>query len=176
MQIGRRTGANATTTTITGLDPAVATYTVEVRSLAGTKLSEPFVVTAGQAGGGAPGGDTTPPAVTISAGAPVTFAGLAAGESVYYTLDGSPAFFADMPTSNALLFKDPIAITAAGTVVNWAAFDAAGNVTDGTATFGPVTNQTPGAPTGVTANPGAEFATVNWTAPAQTGARRSPST
>ena len=54
--------------------------------------------------------------------------------------------------------------------MNWAAFDAVGNRQDGTATFGPATNQAPGAPTGVTATPGAEFATVNWTAPAQTGA------
>jgi hypothetical protein len=172
VQIGRRTGATATTTTITGLDVNVATYTVEVRSLAGTKLSEPFVVTAGQAGGGGgtPGGDTTAPAVTPSAGAPVTFTGLGTGESLYYTLDGSPAFVADMPASNALLYKDPIAITTAGTVVNWAAFDAAGNRSDGTKTYGPATNQAPGAPTGVTAAPGAEFATVNWTPPAQVGA------
>ena len=170
VQIGRRTGATATTTTIGGLDTAVATYTVEVRSLAGTKLSEPFVVTAGQANGGTPSGDGTPPNVTISNAAPVTFTGLGAGESVYYTLDGSPAFVSDMPAGNALLYKDPIAITAAGTVVNWAAFDADGNRKDGTATFGPATNQVPGAPTGVTAAPGAEFATVNWVAPTATGA------
>jgi hypothetical protein len=171
VQIGRRTGANATSTTITGLDANVATYTVEVRSLAGAKLSEPFVVTPGQSNGtGTGGGDGTPPNVTISAAAPVTFTGLGAGESVYYTLDGSPAFVADMPADNALLYKDPIAITTAGTVVNWAAFDADGNRQDGTATFGPAANQAPGAPTGVAATAGAEKVTVTWTAPTATGA------
>jgi hypothetical protein len=88
---------------------------------------------------------------------------------VYYTLDGSPAATADMPTNNALLFKDPIAITAANTVVNFAAFDAAGNKQEGSATFGPATNQAPGAPTGVTAAANPEAITVNWTAPTQTG-------
>jgi hypothetical protein len=100
----------------------------------------------------------------------VTFTNVAAGDQVYYTLDGSPAATADMPTNNALLFKDPIAITAPNTVVNFAAFDAAGNKQEGSATFGPATNQAPGAPTGVTAAPGAEFATVNWVAPTATGA------
>ena len=176
VQIGRRTAANGTQTTITGLDPAVATYAVEVRSITGAapnqELSKAFTVAApGNAGGsGQNGGDGTPPAVAISATAPVTFTNIQPGDQVYYTLDGSPASVADMPSETALLYKDPVAITAANTTFNWAAFDAEGNKQDGTATFGPATNQAPGVPTGVTATAGAEFATVNWAAPTATGA------
>jgi hypothetical protein len=63
VQLGRRTPADTTKTTITNLDRAEA-YTVEVRSLAGPRMSEAFVVTPAPR---APG-DTTPP--TLSADPP----------------------------------------------------------------------------------------------------------
>jgi hypothetical protein len=60
VQFGKRTDQNATQTTLSGLDPA-ETYTVEVRSLTGPKMSEPFTLATGT-----PPADTTVPTLTLS--------------------------------------------------------------------------------------------------------------
>jgi hypothetical protein len=176
VQLGRRTSADARKTTITGLDPAEA-YTVEVRSLAGPRMSEAFTVDAAAAP--APGaGDTTVP--TLSADpAPdanggtvetktVTLAGTDPDDAkvdIYYTTDGSPAITGDLPSDGAKLYTGPIAITAP-TEIRAVAFDAAGNHTELSGSYAPPTaaDPPPAAPTGLTATAGQESVTLRWTA------------
>ena len=135
--LGTRTEAGATRTTIAGLDPA-ATYTVEVRALAGTKLGDPFpIARGGTPTQGGPTGDTTVPVVTPNpaggtspetAIATATVA-LTASEAadIYYTTDGTPALDdGDLPSETAKLYTGPVPV-AAPIQVRWAAFDAAGN-------------------------------------------------
>jgi hypothetical protein len=175
VQLGRRTPADAAKTTITGLDPA-ETYTVEVRSLAGPRMSEAFVV--------APAprvpGDTTRP--TLSATPPpngtaavtATEVTLTSNGQVFYTTDGSPAILGDMPSDKAKLYKDPIAITN-HTVIKVAAFDQVGNHTELDGVYDPPAGPTtpPDAPTGLTGTAGQQQVALKWTAsdPSITGYR-----
>jgi hypothetical protein len=176
VQIGRRTGPNATSTTITGL-AAGESYDVEVRSLAGPRMSEAFTVEA--AGAPAPGtGDTTVPTLNADP-APdanggtvetktVTLAGTdpeAAKVDIYYTTDGSPAITGDLPSDGAKLYTGPIAITQP-TQLRAVVFDAAGNHTELSGDYAPPTaaDPPPAAPTGLTATAGQESVTLRWTA------------
>jgi hypothetical protein len=166
VQLGRRTPADATKATITNLDPT-ETYTVEVRSLAGPRMSEAFTVAPAAR---APG-DTTPP--TLSTNPPSNGATAAVASSVtltsngqaFYTTDGSPAILGDMPSDTAKLYTGPIAITE-HTVLKVAAFDQVGNHTELIGVFdppaGPAT--TPDAPTGLTGTAGQQSVALKWTA------------
>ena len=168
----KRLPAAATSTTITGLSPT-ETYAVEVRSLAGAKMSDPFTATAA-------GGTGTPPAnpgpanatfgaPTAGTTAPVTLTNAAdgAGADIYYTTDGSAPRFVDVPSATATRYTAPIAITAANTTLKFAAFKPDGSFSD-TGTAGPFQPSGPAAgpaaPTGVSATAGPELATVAWTA------------
>jgi len=172
--IGARVGATSKGATLTGLK-AGETYTVEVRSQTGGKMSEPFVVQTPAPT--APSGDTVAPAVNATPApnadpsiavvtSSVTLA--ASGETgveIYYTTDGSPAVHGDLPTDNALRYTGPIPITAL-TELHWVGLDAAGNtdVTDTFGTYSPAasTVQPPAALAAPTATAGQAAATVKW--------------
>jgi Fibronectin type III domain/Chitobiase/beta-hexosaminidase C-terminal domain len=134
VQLGTRTGANATGTTINGLK-ADENYTVEVRSLTGTKMSEAFsAASAGTPGGGA-GDQTAPPAVTSQPAGGTTEAPTEAdqvtvssesGAQVFFTTGDTPVLSADLPSDAAKLVNGPITITET-TRLNFVAFDDAGN-------------------------------------------------
>ncbi|HWT22900.1 MAG TPA: fibronectin type III domain-containing protein, partial [Solirubrobacteraceae bacterium] len=111
-QVGVRTGAPSTRTTIDGLDPAES-YTVEVRSLAGARMSEAFAVTVPGQTPDAPTGDLTAPVVTATPepvdgiAAKTKTVTLVANEDVdiYYTTDGSGVLAnGDLPSDTAQLY------------------------------------------------------------------------
>jgi Fibronectin type III domain/Chitobiase/beta-hexosaminidase C-terminal domain len=126
---------NATTTRVTlPVKAAVADYEVEVRSLAGTKMSEAFP----PANTGSGTADTVAPKVTASP-APVDGTAVRASlvtltsddqaADIFYTTDGSPARApGDVPSATAKLYTGPITIGRATptTELNWVAFDRAG--------------------------------------------------
>jgi hypothetical protein len=163
-----RVPATATAATISNL-VATENYSVEVRSITGTLLSDAF--TAPAAGGGGTGtGGGTPNATfgkpTAGTTVPVTLTNAAdgAGAEIYYTTDGSDPRVADLPSDKATRYTAPIAITAPNTTLNFVAFKADGSFSD-TGTAGPFQ---PGAstglpaPTGVSVAGGVELATVKW--------------
>ena len=172
---GARAGASATKAAVT-VDAAVAEYTVEVRSLTGTKMGEPFALatTAPTTGGG----DTTAPKLTITPaptfgadGKPTAVAATSvtlaseSGADIYFTTDGSQVVTGDLPSNTAKLYTAPIPITVANTEVNAVAFDRAGNVDNLVGLYSPSTTVTPlAAPsiTGAVAGPGS--VKVDWTA------------
>ncbi|MEA2324547.1 MAG: hypothetical protein QOD81_4397 [Solirubrobacteraceae bacterium] len=170
VQVGRRTSASATRTTIAGLS-ASASYTVEVRSLAGAKMSEPFTV---QAAAQAPMGDIDPPALTatpaMGAGTAiieakdVTLASEATAE-IYYTTDGSAVVSAGLPTSSAKLYTGPVVI-ASQVLLKVAVFDAAGNITLASGTYKPApdTSPAPNALAAPTGTAGQQAVSLKWTA------------
>ena len=166
--MGRRTGANATKVTIGDLD-AGETYSVEVRSIAGARMSEAFTVEAPQA----PSGDITAPLVNASP-APAADGALTearfvtltseANADMYYTTDGSPVIAAGLPSDTAKLYTAPIAITAQ-TELRFAAFDRAGNFSQGSGTFVPPAQAAPAvAPTLGASTAGQESVTLKWNA------------
>jgi hypothetical protein len=146
--IGARMPAAATSTTITGLNPAVD-YTFEVRSMAGQKLSLPF-----DSSGVA---DTTLPTLALSPDpgdgtTPVETDTVTANSNgqVFFTTDGSSPVLGDVPSDTATLYTGPIPITGL-TDLSVAAFDAAGNVATASGTFKPAPAVLPSAPTGLAA-------------------------
>jgi hypothetical protein len=179
--IGKKVAATALRADFTGLTAATE-YLVEVRAATGTgadtALSKPYAAASGAPDQNPDTGDVTKPTVTLAADAATGAITVNADEAVdvYYTLDGSAAFDIDMPAVNAthLATGQTIPVTAAGTVVNVAAFDAAGNIGTAEGTFEPGTSgpapTLPGAPGNVTATPGQGSLVVTWEAPAQTGA------
>jgi hypothetical protein len=179
VQVGKRTLADATSTTITGLAPG-ENYIVEVRSLAasstGSLMSETFPVSAPAAPTPPPaGGGTTPNATFPAPGATAGPAGVTltgpGGTEIYYTTDGSDPRVADLPSNTALLYRTPIAITKADTTLRAVAFDADGNFSDPfREVFQPAPVVAPAAPTAVTAAPGDLSTRVTWTVPAGTTA------
>lgn len=160
-QTGYLMPASATTATITGLS-TITDYKVEVRSISGTQLSAPLSTPILPMNTGnlnptiaAPGAQQTP--------AGVTFVNIPTGAEVYYTLDLSDPRLADMPAANALLYRNPIAITAANTTVTWFAMTADGTFSNTLATqFSPLAAPAPAAPTGVTVVGGDASAAVSW--------------
>ena len=146
--IGARVGAAATSTTITGLDPA-SNYTFEVRSMAGQKLSTPFDST-GVA-------DTTLPTLALS---PDPGDGTAVVETssvtvnsngqVFFTKDGSSPVLGDGPSDTATLYTGPIPITGL-TDLRVAAFDPAGNFLTANGSYRPAPVALPSSPTGLAA-------------------------
>jgi hypothetical protein len=167
-QTGVRTGVDANRTTLT-VDAAEANYTVEVRSRAGAKMSEPFA----KAATTPTRTDTTAPTVTATPApsAPDPSVPRSAtevtltsdtGSEIYYTTDGSAAITADLPSDSAKLYGGPIAITADPTEIHWAAFDRAGNSTTGFGVYTPAKVQAPAAPTGLTGTEGQGEVTLKW--------------
>lgn len=172
--LGRNTAADVTTATVSGLDPAKA-YTVQVRAAQGDTLSKAF--TAGESTG-TPAeptdpGDTIQPVLGVPVFDPATNElTLSATDNsgaveIYYTLDGSNANDTDLPSLGATLYTGPITLTEAVTV-NFAAFDAAGNVTTGSFLQEQVTPPAEpdplAAPGNVTATPTPGGARLTWDA------------
>jgi hypothetical protein len=169
VQIGRRTSASATRATITDLS-ASESYEVEVRSLAGAKMSEAFTV---QVPASDPLGDTTPPELSATPAAGADGAVVEAksvtlstedGADVYYTTDGSPVISGGLPTDAAKLYAGPIPISQE-TVIKAVAFDRAGNTTPlFTATYTPPTaaDPVPGAPLDLKGIVGQESVSLTW--------------
>jgi hypothetical protein len=171
VQVGRRTSASATRTTISGLSPA-ASYTVEVRSLAGDKMSQPFSVQAAAQG---PMGDTMQPELTVTPAMGANGAVVLAktvelssepGAEIYYTTDGSNVLAnGDLPSEGAKLYTGPIVIP--GPVeLKVAVFDAAGNITEKSGKFdaAPDTSPAPNALAAPTGTPGQQSVSLTWTA------------
>ena len=176
--VGVRLGASATTTTVP-VDPAVADYAVEVRSLTGVRLGDPFAPST-TTPPPAPG-DTTVPQLTLAPapaadGSPVEATQVRltseTGADLYYTTDGSSVVVGDLPSDTAKLYDPtkPIAVSgtaAAPTEVHAVAFDRAGNFTvDNGAYKLPVTQQpgTLAAPTGLAGTPGGSSLALTWNA------------
>ena len=181
-QVGVRTGAPATQTTIAGLDPAQA-YDVEVRSEAGARMSEAFAVQVPGTTSGAPTGDLRPPVVTASPAASTTAiertktVTLAADEAadIYYTTDGSAVLAnGDLPSNTAKLYTDPIAVTG-DMFVKFVAFDRAGNFSQGVGHYAPplAADPVPNAPLTGNSTGGEGTLTLRWSAtdPTITGFR-----
>jgi hypothetical protein len=171
---GARTGAAATKATLT-VDPAVASYTYEVRSLAGARMGEPFTVAATPPTTPA-GADQVAPKLTITpapnadptvevTASTVTLAS-ETGSDIYYTTDGSPASSGDLPSDTAKLYTGPIPITKALTEVRAVAFDRAGNIDTVVGLYSPSTAPLPAlpAPATLTAVAGEGSAKLDWAA------------
>jgi hypothetical protein len=175
---GARTDAAATKATVT-VDANVADYTVEVRSLTGAKMGEPFTVATTTPTTGGAGGDTTAPKLTVTpaptfgpdgkptaVGAATVTLASESGSDIYYTTDGSAAVTGDLPGDTAKLYTAPIPITVANTEVNAVAFDRVGNIDTAVGLYSPSTAPAPAlaAPsiTAATAGPGS--VKVDWTA------------
>jgi hypothetical protein len=164
----RRTLADATTATITNLDPA-EDYTVEVRSIAGPKMSDAFPL---QAAGTTPTGDTTAPKLSVSPAInatgvvqtdSVTVTSDTANAQLFFTTGNTPVIDAGLPSDAAKLITGPIAITQP-TTLHLLAIDRAGNFDVAQGDFAPPTAVKPNAPTSLTATAGQEQATLKWTA------------
>jgi hypothetical protein len=172
--VGARVGGTATGTTLT-VDPTVADYTVEVRSLAGAKMGEPFDLAPTTGTGDLPADQTAPnlainPAATGNTAetavetSSVTLGSESAAD-VYFTTDGSEAVLGDLPGDNAQLYKSPIAITAL-TEIHAVAIDRAGNISKQAIGFyKPASAQVLNAPTGLAATAGIGQASLKWVAP-----------
>jgi hypothetical protein len=139
--IGTRAGKDGNRVTLT-LDDATTNYTVEVRSIAGSKMGDPFPKTSGIPST-PPDGDLTAPTLSATqadTGA-VTLTSNETGADIYYTAgtgtvdandpnNGFPTVIeGGLPTDEAKLYTGPIAITEE-TRIKAVAIDAAGNVSD----------------------------------------------
>jgi hypothetical protein len=173
--LGRRTSASANKATITGLS-ASESYKVEVRSIAGAKMSDAFPVDVPTSPSAA--GDTTVPTLTASPepnadGSAFLTKAVTLGvgtdtADIYYTTDGSDVLGGDLlPTDTANLYTGPIPITADNTLVKAVAIDRAGNVsTVLSGKYSPAApDPAPGAPTDLSGTVGQASVTLNWTAP-----------
>ncbi|MFL6064668.1 MAG: chitobiase/beta-hexosaminidase C-terminal domain-containing protein [Friedmanniella sp.] len=168
-----RTGAGGTKATLT-VDPAVADYTVEVRSLSGAKMGEPFTLS--RTTPTAPSGDTTAPRLSVTpapnadpaVAVPANQVTLASesGSDIYFTTDGSAAVTAGLPSDSAKLYTGPIPITAADTKVHAVAFDRAGNTDTAVGLYSPSTAPVPdlAAPATLAAVAGQGSAKLDWAA------------
>src|SRR4051812_34088575 len=168
--VTRRTGVDGTTATFTGMD-AAENYTVEVRSMTGTKTSDVFPMQA-SAAPGIPAGDTTAPKLTVSPAInptgvtetnSVTVGSDTANAQLFFTTGDTAVIEGGLPPNAAKLVTGPIAITGP-TTLHLLAIDRAGNYDLAQGAFAPPTAVAPSAPTGLTATAGQESATLKWTA------------
>jgi hypothetical protein len=167
--VGKRTDATATHVDLSGLDAAEG-YDVEVRAIAGDKMSAPYTV---QVPTPTDLGDTTPPTLSFSpaaTGAITTASTITltaeAGSDVYYTLDGSPVIAGDLPSGTAKRYTGPIAIS--GKVeLNAVAFDRAGNFKTVTGVFQAPADGVAAPPvvSTITGSAGQANVTLSWAAP-----------
>ncbi|RJT74348.1 hypothetical protein D6T63_18695 [Arthrobacter cheniae] len=172
--VGARVGATATGATLT-VDPSVASYDVEVRSMAGAKMGDPFEQ-APTTGTGELPADQTAPNLTIDPAASGDTAetaveassvtlGSESAADVYFTTDGSEAVLGDLPGDTAQLYKSPIAITAL-TEIHAVAIDRAGNISKQAIGFyKPAGAQVLNAPTSLAATAGIGQVSLKWVAP-----------
>lgn len=168
--IGKRAVADATHVNLSGLDPAKG-YDVEVRSMAGDKMSAPFTVQVPTAGDP---GDQTAPKLTVSPDntaaintitGPITLSS-EPGSDIYYTIDGTPAVDGGLPSDTAKHYIDPIALSAQVTL-HAVAFDRAGNFDTFTGVYKPAADgvPVPVAVSNITGSAGQASVTLSWAAP-----------
>jgi len=160
---------NNNSATLTGLD-ANEDYTVEVRSMAGSKMSDAFPL---QATGSAPApGDTAAPKLAVSPAmnatgvtetTSVTVSSDTDTAQLFYTTGDTPVIEGGLPSDAAKLIDGPIAITGP-TTLHLLAIDRAGNFDVAQGDFAPPASVAPEAPTGLSAAAGQESATLRWTA------------
>jgi fibronectin type III domain protein/Fn3 domain-containing protein len=167
--LGKRTSANATHAVISGLQPDQG-YDIEVRSMAGDKMSAPYTV---QAASPTDLGDVTPPTLSATPGSltevNVTSSITLASElnaDIYYTIDGTAAVQAGLPSSTAKHYTAPIALSGPVTL-HAVAFDRAGNFDTFTADYKPPvdTIPAPAAVSAITGTAGPNSVSLSWAAP-----------
>jgi hypothetical protein len=167
--LGKRTSASATHAIISGLKPDQG-YDIEVRSMAGDKMSAPYTV---QAASPTDPGDVTPPTLTVSPAntADVNVASQVTLSSelnadIYYTTDGKPAVAGGLPSDTALHYTAPVVLSSQVTI-NAVAFDRAGNFSTFTGVYKPPVDTTPApeAVTNITGTAGQASVTLSWAAP-----------
>jgi Fibronectin type III domain/Chitobiase/beta-hexosaminidase C-terminal domain len=174
-QVGFVTPANATSSTIRDLD-ATTTYAVELRSMAGAKMSEPFVVDLAGAPvepGGDPADTEAPPVSSNPAAVEgevvqATSVRLASPDSsaqIFFTTNGDDVLDAGLPSDSARLFNGTAIPITAETTIKFAAFDDAGNYTLGEGTFAPSPPEPPTAPVLGGSTAGQETITARWSSP-----------
>ncbi len=157
---GLRVDVTATQATLSGLDPA-ASYTFEVRSMAGAKMSIPFKM--------GPTDTTAPTLALTPAPAPGTVVNtnavaVTSNGQVFFTTDGSPVISGDLPSDSAtLLTGTSIPITTAVTL-KIAAFDQVGNNVVLEGDYAPPTVALPAAPTGLAGTAGETSIALTWAA------------
>ena len=181
-QVGVRTGAPATQTTIAGLDPAQA-YDVEVRSR-GRRAHERRVRRPGARHDvRAPTGDLSRrssrrrpprPRTAVAHTKTVTLTADEAAD-IYYTTDGSAALAnGDLPSNTAKLYTGR-SRSRSDMFVKFVAFDRAGNFSQGVATYAPpvAADPVPNAPLTGNSTGGEGTLTLRWSAtdPTITGFR-----
>jgi hypothetical protein len=171
-QVGNVTPAAATGTSISGLD-ARKDYMVEVRSMAGPKMSDAFEVELKAPPADPTAGDTVPPTAATADPAPltggevkqansVTLSTTEAGVEIYYTTNGDPVLTGDLPSDSAKLATDAGIPITGPTQLNWVAIDQAGNTTLGSGSYAPVTVQKPAPPVLGGSTAGQESITARW--------------
>jgi Chitobiase/beta-hexosaminidase C-terminal domain/Fibronectin type III domain len=163
----RRTPADAQSTTITGLT-ASEDYTIEVRSLTGTRMGDAFPLQGTATNPGTVTAPTlsvspAPVAGTVVQTSAVTMSSTPAGAQLFYTDDGTSVIDGDLPSDTAKLYTGPISITKE-TNLSFLAIDRAGNHDTAVGTYAPPTAVAPAAPTNPTATAGQMQATLRWSA------------
>jgi len=169
--IGKRAGATATHVNLAGLSAGEG-YDVEVRAMAGDKMSASYTVAAPTPSAI---GDATAPVLTVGPAAdpavPVTTASAItltseAGADIYYTIDGSPAVDGGLPSDTAKHYTEPIALSGQVTL-HAVVFDRAGNFDTFTGAFKPAADgvPVPVAVSNIQVTAGQASATLNWAAP-----------
>jgi hypothetical protein len=168
--VGKRAGASATHVNLAGLDPAKG-YDVEVRSMAGDKMSAPFTV---QVPSAADPGDQTAPTLTVDPAntaaintvtGPLTLTS-EPGADIYYTIDGTSAVDGGLPSDTAKHYIDPITLSQQVTL-HAVAFDRAGNFDTFTGVYKPAADgvPVPVAVSAITGTAGQASVTLSWAAP-----------
>lgn len=160
---GVRLAVSATQTTLSGLDPAV-TYTFEVRSMAGAKLSIPFKM--GAVDTVAPTLSVSPAGGTTTAPTQTNAVAVTSNGQVFFTADGSPVVSGNLPSDSAqLLTGTSIPITAPVTL-HVVAFDQVGNIsTIVEGSFAPVTAVAPPQATGLAGTATQNSVALTWDTP-----------
>jgi len=157
---GIRVGVNTTQATLTGLDPA-ASYTFEVRSMAGAKLSIPFKMGAN---------DTTAPTLALN---PAPVAGTVvetnavnvnSNGQVFFTTDGSPVISGDLPSDSAILLAGSSIPITGPVTLKIAAFDQVGNNVVLEGDYRPTSVALPAAPTGLAGTSAETSVALTWNA------------
>ncbi|MFD1053407.1 fibronectin type III domain-containing protein [Terrabacter terrigena] len=164
---GVRLGVSATQTTLTGLD-TTKTYSFEVRSMAGAKLSIPFRM--GATDTVAPTLSVTPQGGIPTAPVQANSVSVSSNGQVFFTTDGSPVVSAGLPSDSAQLLTGTSIPVTAPVTLHIVAFDQVGNISSVfEGSFSPVTAVAPPVPTGLAGTPTQNSVALTWN-PAPTGA------
>lgn len=178
---GARTNGAATRATLT-VDPAVASYTVEVRAMTTAaapasvpRLGDPFTAQPPTPPTPPANPDQIAPKLTATPAPSAELGGVIftnkvtllseAEADIYYTTNGDAAVTGDLPGDTAKLYTGQIDITGIGTELKAVAFDAAGNIDTFVGLYSPAAAQTPlAAPASLTGTAVPAGAKLTWSA------------